>query len=274
MSKDNKRKIVVIAGGWHFPVHFYEEMIKQEIPKNWEVDYFCISHRNPDLDIVRKEKEKILNEYCMDDNNILNRLDHLLYRKSINKEEIKNLGWSYIEKPNIMGDFYFVNQWAEEINYEDYDAILLSHDDNFIFQYGIFTEGVMQFNWDDWLTIANGVAASNEDFHFRGSFAIFKTELIKLMGGAFEVDNVTLNRVGKVDTPKSHSDLKDWNNIGGNFGRFVKDNNLTNKVKRFSDTYRISKFCMEGERGFLSKGGSDKMFGIFKYLENNFNMVK
>ena len=38
-------KILVIATGWHFSSHFYENMIKQIIPDGWEVYYFCVSHR-------------------------------------------------------------------------------------------------------------------------------------------------------------------------------------------------------------------------------------
>ena len=273
---EDKRKIAVVAGGWHFPVHFYKEMIKQEIPYSWEVDYFCISHRDPDLNIVYDEKEKILNEYCMDNNNILNRLDNLLYEKPISKYEIENLGWKYIDKPNVMGDFNFVNQWTEEVNYEDYDAILFTHDDNFILSYDIFTKGITQFKWEDWLTIANGgdIVPEHADYGLRGSFAIFKTEIIKLMGGKFRVDNVVLTRENEIETPFKtwghDSSISDWNKVAGNFGNFIKDNNLTDKLKRFSNKYRISKFCIEGERGFLSKGGDVPQ--LIKYLEDNFDI--
>ena len=49
----NKKRLAVVAGGWHFPLHFYEQIKNQEIPVGWEVDLFCVSHRNPDLDIIK-----------------------------------------------------------------------------------------------------------------------------------------------------------------------------------------------------------------------------
>ena len=42
------KKILVLAIGWHFSSHFYEKMIKQKVPKGWEVDYYCIAHRTPE----------------------------------------------------------------------------------------------------------------------------------------------------------------------------------------------------------------------------------
>ena len=51
-------KILVLATGWHFSSHFYEHMRKQLVPDNWEIDYFCVSHRNPNLEVVYDEKKK------------------------------------------------------------------------------------------------------------------------------------------------------------------------------------------------------------------------
>ena len=273
----NKRKIAVVAGGWHFPNHFYEEMIKQEIPDNWEVNYFCVSHRNPDLEVVYDEKKKLLTEYCGDENNIFNVLDNHLYEKPITIQEIKDLGWNYVEKPNVMGDFNFINQWMEDNNLEDYDAILSTHDDNFIFRHDLFTEGILQYDWNEWLTIANGadIVPGNVS-NMRGSFAMFKTSLISKMGGEFSTENVTMTREGEVETPfqdwMSDGSISDWNHIAANFGEYVKQNNLSSKVKRLSNQYRISPYCFEGERGFLSRGGNDQMPNIFKYFQDNFEV--
>ena len=52
----------------------------------------------------------------------------------------------------------------------------------------------------------------------------------------------------------------------------IKNNNLMDKIKRLSNTYRISKYCFEGERGFLSKGGGDTMLPIVDFINNNFNI--
>tara|TARA_B100000287_G_scaffold342571_1_gene329312 strand:+ start:4038 stop:5579 length:1542 start_codon:yes stop_codon:yes gene_type:complete len=274
---EEKRKLAVVAGGWHFPNHFYEEMIKQQVPHNWQVDYFCVSHRNPGLSNVFEEKIDLLKENCGDDNNILNQLDRVLYQNPISVEDIENLGWTYIEKPNMMGDFNFLNQWMEDVNYKDYDAIVFTHDDNFIFRDDMFTNGIMEFNWEDWLTIANGADIVPEHTsNLRGSFAILKTELIDMMGGNFSTNNVTVDRSGMTDDPSKswlmENSVSDWNHIASNFGDFVKNNKLTEKLKRFSNQYRVSPYCFEGERGFCSRGGPDQMPGLFKYMQENFEV--
>ena len=53
------KKLLVLATGWHFSSHFYENMIKQIIPDGWEVDYFCVAHRMPEDDNTINEKEHI-----------------------------------------------------------------------------------------------------------------------------------------------------------------------------------------------------------------------
>ena len=50
-------KILVIATGWYFSSHFYEHIIKQVVPKNWKVDYFCVAHRMPETENVITEKD-------------------------------------------------------------------------------------------------------------------------------------------------------------------------------------------------------------------------
>ena len=63
------KKILVIATGWHFSSHFYENMIKQEVPEGWGVDYFCVAHRLPEDDNTVQEKEDVRNS---DGDNFLN----------------------------------------------------------------------------------------------------------------------------------------------------------------------------------------------------------
>ena len=41
------KKLSVVVCGWHYPNYFYKQLPSQDIPDDWEVDYFCISHRNP-----------------------------------------------------------------------------------------------------------------------------------------------------------------------------------------------------------------------------------
>ena len=107
-------------------------------------------------------------------------------------------------------------------------------------------------------------------------FAMFKTSLISKMGGEFSTENVTMTREGEVETPfqdwMSDGSISDWNHIAANFGEYVKQNNLSSRVKRLSNQYRISPYCFEGERGFLSRGGNDQMPNIFKYFQDNFEV--
>ena len=53
-------KILVIATGWHFSSHFYENMIQQKVPDDWEVEYFCVSHRDPSVAV--DEKKNIISQ--------------------------------------------------------------------------------------------------------------------------------------------------------------------------------------------------------------------
>ena len=52
-------KILVIATGWHFSSHFYENMAKQIVPNGWDVDYFCVAHRLPEDENTIQEKNHI-----------------------------------------------------------------------------------------------------------------------------------------------------------------------------------------------------------------------
>ena len=263
----NKKKLAVVATGWYFPLHFYEQIKNQKIPSGLEVDLFCVSHRNPNLEIVRTEKDEYLSSLG---DSFLNRMDKLLYSEIATVEQIKNLGWGYVEEPNTMGDWGIFNQWLEK------------NDDNFIFGDNIFTEAMLQFGWDDWLVIVNGPSVRDslnvnsstiiEHYGGRSSFDFFKKEMLEMIGGKFNISKSTLTRVGKVDTPKEYTGISDWNYTPAYFNEFIKNNNLTNKVKRLSDTYRISTFCFEGERGFLSKGGNDTIPPIINFINDNFNI--
>ena len=112
----NKKKIAVIVSGWHYPLHLYEQIKNQKIPDGWEVDLFCVSHRNPDLELIRTET----NEYISTlGDTFLNRLDKFMYSKIATVEEIERLGFEYVEETNTMGDWESVNQWLDKHNYKD-----------------------------------------------------------------------------------------------------------------------------------------------------------
>ena len=56
----NKKKLAVVLGGWHYPYAYYKQVVDQKIPDGWEVDYFCVSHRNPSEST--EEKRNIISQ--------------------------------------------------------------------------------------------------------------------------------------------------------------------------------------------------------------------
>ena len=65
------------------------------------------------------------------------------------------------------------------------------------------------------------------------------------------MDNVQLNREGLIDTPGTDlGGTADWNRVSYNFTDFMKEKGWKEKMLRMSPYYRISKYCLEGERGF------------------------
>ena len=62
---------------------------------------------------------------------------------------------------------------------------------------------------------------------------------------------VSLNRVDKLYGSQDISELSDWNNTVVPLMNFIRENNI--KVKYLSNFYRVSEYCLEGERGFISK---------------------
>ena len=68
------KKLAVVVSGWHFPITFYKQILNQDIPYGWEVDYFCVSHRDPQ--IAKEEKEVTLSELG---DGTLEKLDKILY---------------------------------------------------------------------------------------------------------------------------------------------------------------------------------------------------
>ena len=71
--------------------------------------------------------------------------------------------------------------------------------------------------------------------------------------GGFDLSHVKLDRTGKINTPKLHSDLSEWNKTVGKLNELIKENNLYNDIRYLSPYYRVSPYCIEGERGMISK---------------------
>jgi hypothetical protein len=113
---------------------------------------------------------------------------------------------------------------------------------------------------DDWLILSNAIV--NWTGKVRGSFDFFKTELIDKMGGGFDMARVELDRTGLTDnmdmgyygdsTPQGGLSMKDWEKPIENFHGFMFNNNLLDRIRYLAPTYRVSPYCLEGERGLLS----------------------
>jgi hypothetical protein len=252
-------KIAVIIGGWYFPAHLYENVIKAKKPVNIELDYFVVSHRNPSfVDISNEMIPRIKN------NNIY---DIELYSKISTYQNLKDMGYQVNEVSNLVGDYFFFNQWADFYNYKDYNYVLFMHDDNYLLPdfknifIDIFekeTLGVKFIN-GTWLDcsiknfdyIANSAGGSGKTA--RGSFSIWSKKFLDKLGGSFSIKGVTLTRENKFNTPNGHLEMADWNHIGRNLQEFVEENGMMESTYRLSKYYRISKYMIEGERGLISK---------------------
>lgn len=121
-------RIAVVVGGWHYPEHFFTMMENQIVNHDTIVDKFVVSHRDPDLPIVSKEK----NGYLQDNGKQFISYDRRLYDRYATKDGLRFSGWEYIEAPDTYGDWEFLNQWLENHDYKSYDLILNCHDDIYI----------------------------------------------------------------------------------------------------------------------------------------------
>jgi hypothetical protein len=234
-------KFAVVAGGWHWPMHFYEEIAHQA----HGVDLFVVSHRNPELGIVRQEKVRGL----ILAPGPLGNLDRIMYAKHTTLKGLKALGWHYMEAPNICGDQCFLNQWLEKHDYRTYDAILNCHDDVYIRRQDLF-ERASQGNW---LILANGHNAIEPEYYFRGSFEFWRREMLEMLGGKIDLGQIPLTREGITYSPKNRKALSPWNKTRIPLRTFLAQNNLSNRIERLSPYYRVSPWVIEGERGFLHK---------------------
>ena len=277
-------KILVLSTGWHFSSHFYENMIKQIVPDGWEADYFCVAHRMPEDDNVIKEKNDIRNA---EDENFLIQLDKMMYDYPITREQIEDFGWKFMLEENTVGDMEVFNQWSEKHDYKEYDFILVTHDDNFILSDRLFIDVLNnkiklykpiveskygqnghQFNVEiitndeDWLFLDNGYTENiPKAFTPRGSFSFYKKELIDLLpNNKFDMYQEgglgIVNRVGETDSI-GHDGIAAWNTHAGTFRDFLYDSDLVDNTRWLSDKKRVSKYCIEGERGFIHNYRAD-----------------
>ena len=278
------KKILVLATGWHFSSHFYEKMAQQIIPEGWHVDYFCVAHRTPDDKNTIQEKANI-RKYEAED--FLGELDKILYEYPITVDQIESFGWKFMLEENTIGDMEVFNQWSDKYDYTEYDIILITHDDNFILSDQIFVDVLSEdsvmfkpivesrYGWkghqfkvtstknnNNWYFLDNGYTESiPKAFTPRGSFSFYKKELIDLLpNNKFDMTDVVLTREGLTDSP-GHMELNSWNTNAGNFRDFLynskNDLELVDRTRWLSMTRRVSKYCIEGERGFISNRNAD-----------------
>ena len=217
------KKLAVVVCGWHYPNYFYKQLPSQDIPDDWEVDYFCISHRDPKYAIGEKD----LNNGS---DNLLELLDCFYYKDYATVESIESYGWKYIEKPNTLGDWGVYNQWVEDYDYKDYDMFLLSGDDNFIVRddlldkvlgnkltkfysngdVGNYVRSEVDYN-DDWLVLSNNCPQGRG--MIRGSFEFIKRRVMDDLGGVFDFSGCDMEaRLNNTSTKSYNNSVsQNWN---------------------------------------------------------------
>ena len=64
---------------------------------------------------------------------------------------------------------------------------------------------------------------------------------------------VLLDRTDKVDTPTDMNGTRDWNTIARNLNVMFQEKGIRDLGVKLSTDYRVSKYMVEGERGFMIK---------------------
>ena len=236
------KKLAVVASGWHYPLSFYENMLRQIRPEGWQFDYFCISHRDPSYAIEEKKDHVFADD-------LRGKLDKKLYTGIATAKTIADLGWNYKEYPNTIGDWGNSNQWLEEHDYKKYDLLLFTHDDNLIIHDRVFADTIEDENFKKWDILTNTIGMPPGSI--RGSFEFFKPRVLKKLGGKFDLSETTLTRNGQFTTTGELHELFDWNTTVYPLQRFIEKNKL--RVAYLSPAYRVSAYVIEGERGYISK---------------------
>lgn len=270
--------IAFIIGGWYFPKHLYKNAIEINKLEESNIDYFAVTHRNPELvDIKAEMIPRITNN---------NKYDLELFNDIATYSDLTKMGYKVDEVENAIGDYYFFNQWSELYDYTKYDYIIFMHDDNYLLpEFKNILTDLFNFESDfynhndiNWVRVGNvkkfnyiaNSAVLNRKTA-RGSFSIWSKELIDALGGKFSMDNVNVIRTGLNNTPSSHWEL-DWNVVGTNLQHFIQVNGFMSTSFRLSPYYRISKYMIEGERGLISKTHNEKLtysfnLGIENYIK-------
>ena len=269
---DNK-KLAVVLGGWHYPYAYYNQLKKQSVPDGWEIDFYVVSHTDPELPIVFDEKQSILKERG---DGTLQAFDKELYSRIITKEELSEMGFIYNVEESSIGDLFQLSQWVERHYEGQYDKVLFTHDDNYLLNTELFTDildkkseifvpdeggNLNKVDSDfDWKHLAGGQIENTNCP--RTSFTFLDKELLdELQHDLSEITSrdIDLIRTGETNTLYDVNDSKQistdallsWNNPGRYFLGWMRENNYIDKSVRLSPYYRVTKYFIEGERGFM-----------------------
>jgi hypothetical protein len=219
-----------------------------------------------------------------------------MYEYPITTKQIEDFGWKFELEENTVGDMECFNQWSEHHDYKDYDFILVTHDDNLILSDQLFVDiiggvevykpieesryGVHQFNIElveldnDWKFLDNGYTQSlPKAFTPRGSFSFYKKELIDMLpdnkfnmyeNGGYGI----VYRHGETASV-GYDGIKAWNTHAGTFRDFLYEGNLVDNTRWLSNMKRVSRYCIEGERGFICnhRAGENYLQNIQKQLK-------
>ena len=285
MGQSSIKKLAVIIPGWHYSVKFYDAIMAQTKPKGWEIDYFIIGHRMPDDIETITEKEDIRNYEGTD---ILKLIDKDMYHTPVTLDQLTSAGWQFTLEENCSGEASF-NQWRDRYT-GDYDMYFISDEDNYILSADLFTDvlenkidlyrldldtfnskaytcdSVLDPSRRKWLYLENGWP--HRRIFPRMSFGFYTKELMDIFGGntKFMFEGI-MTRVGEKSSPVGIMGLNDWNNAVGRFFRFLQENNILDGLAYLSNTKRVSKYCLEGERGCVSNmnaGGNERYLPYIK----------
>ena len=261
------KRLAVVAGGWHWPRHFYVRMtqLAQQLPPDWQVALFAISHRDPELPVVAVEKTPHLRR----DKPYID-FDHELYRAIVTQQELADWGWSYCETPNTVGDFEFLNQWAERHDWTAYDIILQCHDDMFLSGQplirDVLTDQAKVYRnlgpdplpyeeWKDWLVLSNCSSGKRRPFpgYVRGSCTFLRRELMERWDGKIDQGELPFTREDETETPYTHGikELEPWNSTTEPLQAWLHKPSRRQRVRYLSPHYCISPYGIECQRGFV-----------------------
>ena len=186
------------------------------------------------------------------------------------------MGFIYDVEKSSIGDLYQLNQWVQRHYTGQYDKVLFTHDDNYLLNDEMFVdilEKKVQLFVPDNKGVLNEVSLDFDWKHLAGgqientlvprtAFTFLDRELLdKLMLDLERIStaDVDLDRTGKTDTLYDVSDdkqvstsaLVSWNSPGRSFVTWMKNNEYIDKSVRLSPYYRVTKYFIEGERGFV-----------------------